>query len=373
MKKILIVSALWIAALLTSGCDTSGTDDQAEKQVPVAVSTVTLGDVTQSLHFMGDIKAEFEVNVFSKIPDRIETYYIDEGDFVKKGDPIADIAAVTVEQSVRQAEAGLAAARAQETNLASEYARAKKLFSEDAMSQQQFDAVQTQYEAVSAQVTQASAALKSAKSYFGDATVTAPISGIIGKRYLEAGDMAAPSLPVASVVQMDRVKIEIEVTERDLGKLSPGQEAAISVRSYPDETFSGRLVKISPVLDPMTRMATAEIIIPNRDHKLKPGMFAEAVVTTGVLDDVIVLPRHAVIESTTMQTVEGQDVVGKDYYVYVVADSNRAERRRLTLAYVNHNCVAVSDGVTLGERFVVRGQNNLRDGAALLISEEAEQ
>lgn len=357
---------LLLTVAVMTGCQQGGNQEE-ETRVPVEVVEIKLGDVTQSLNYNGDIKAELDVKVFSKIPDRIEKFYADEGETIQAGDPIAKILATQIEQGVRQAEAGLASAEAQAANMKSEYERALRLNNQDAMSQQQFDAVLAQYEAVSAQLKQSKAAVVSAKSMFKDATISAPISGIIGKRYLEAGDMAAPSIPVVSVVQMDRIKIELEATEQDLGRLSIGQKAEVRVRSYPDEVFLGKVYKISPVLDPMTRMATVEVILSNPAHRLKPGMFAEVVVITGTLKDVLVVPRYAVIESTSLKAINGKDAVVKNYFVYVVNDSARAEQRQLDVGYVNHRLIAVEEGVANGEKLVVAGQNNLRDGMRVFI------
>jgi RND family efflux transporter MFP subunit len=363
MKKLLIFTVLLsLGILFGSGCTRSdSSNSEAEEKIPVEVTTVQLGDVVQSLSYNGDIKAEYEVKVFSKIPDRIEKFFVDESDIVKKSAPIAKILATTIEQGVRQAEAILIAAQAQEANLRVEYDRALRLSKENAMSQQQFDAIKTQYESVQAQVEQAQAALASAKSQLNDALVTAPITGIVGKRYYDAGDMANPAAPLVTIVQMDRVKIEFDATEVDLGRLSVGQPAAITVKAYPDQLFTGKVDKISPVLDPTTRMAEVEVIVDNPDRKLMPGMYAQVEVTTGTISNVMVVPRYAAIENTTMESVNGDDQVVKNYFVFVV-DSNTAVQKKLDVSYVNHKSLAVKSGIKVGDQLVTEGQNNLRDG-----------
>ena len=339
-------------------CSQSGGDTEEQVAIPVEIMEIGYGDVTQSLSFNGDIKAEVEVKVFAKIPDRIVSFAVDEGDYVKKGDAIANILATTIEQTARQA-------KATKNNMEAEYARAQRLRKENAMSQQQFDAIEMQ-------ATQAGAAHASAQSMFNDAKVTAPISGIIGKRYYEAGDMASPAMPLVSVVQMNRVKITLDATEEDLGKLAVGQKAEIRVRSYPDEVFTGKVYRISPVLDAVTRLATVEILIPNADMKLKPGMFAKAVVMTGMLEHVLVVPRHSVIESTSLIQQDGKDQVVRNFFVYVVNDSNEAEQRKLDVTYVNHERIALSAGVESGERVVIAGQKNLRDGLPVMVADGKE-
>jgi RND family efflux transporter MFP subunit len=366
-RTMILITCLGLLALLSFGCDQSGSSaDETEEKVPVTVQTVQLGDVIQTIEYNGDIKAEYEVKVFSKVPDRIEKFYVDEGDEVKKGNPIALIAATTIEQAVRQAEAGLVAARAQESNLRIEYERAQRLYRESAMSEQQYDSIKTQYEAAKAQVEQAEAALKSAKSQLDDAAVTTPITGIVGTRYYETGDMAAPSMPLVTIVQMDRVKTLFNATEEDLGKLKIKQEAVVQVKSYPEESFTGEVSKISPILDPLTRMAKIEVIINNPDHRLKPGMYARVTVTTGVIKNTMVIPRHATIENTTLENIDGDDRVIKNYYVFV-ADSNRAIQKKLDVVYINHEMLAVAAGIDVGDKVVIQGQNFLRDSTAIHI------
>lgn len=371
MKRMVIVflSVMVFGSVFVNCKRPTADKNDVSDKVPVKVQTVKLGRVVQSIDYNGDIKAEFEVKVFSKIPDRIEELYVDEGDFVNKGDPIAKIFAATIEQGVRQAEARLAAAKAQESNLLLEYDRAKRLSKENAMSKQQYDTIEAQYQSTQAQVEQAEAALASIKSQLQDATVTAPISGIIGQRFYEAGDMAAPQLPIVTIVQMDRVKIHFNVTESDLGKLKIGQEAQVKVESYPEQIFKGKVSKISPVLDPLTRMAKVEVLVDNRNKKLKPGMFARVTVITGVLKDVIAIPRYPTIERTSLKKINGQNIVVKNYSVFVV-NEGVAHQRDLKVEYVNHDKIAVRSGLQVGDKIVVEGQNNLRDGMPVNVVEE---
>jgi len=341
--------------------------EETEAAIPVEVMSVELGNVIQSLNYNGDIKAEFEVKVFSKIPDRIEKFFVDDGDFVKKDQVIAQIVATTIEQGVRQAEAALLAARTQAANLKLEFDRAERLYRENAMSQQQYDAVKTQFESVQAQVEQAEAVATSVRSQLQDATITAPITGIIGKRYLETGDMASPGIPLVTIVQMNRVKIAFDATEEDLGKLAVGQNANLKVKTFAGRMFQGKVTKISPILDPLTRMAEVEVLIDNHESFLKPGMYAQVEVITGVIKNVIVVPRYATIENTTLEKVNGEDQAVTSYHVFVVKDE-KAEQRKLTVNYVNHIQVAVSNGVQPGELLVIAGQANLRDSTPVVIA-----
>ncbi|MBN1996463.1 efflux RND transporter periplasmic adaptor subunit [candidate division KSB1 bacterium] len=367
-KRILVFCVILSLSFLMYNCQEQSETEQ-DTAIPVKVEAVALGELVQTLHYSSDIEAEFEVKVFSKIPDRIEKFYVDDGDYLKKGDPIARIYATTIEQGVRQAEAGLVAAKAQTANATVEYERANRLFQENAMSKQQYDMIKTQFEAAKAGLEQAESAVKTANSMYSDATVAAPISGIVGKRYYEEGDMANPAMPLVTIVQMNKVKIIFDAAEQDLGRLKPGQEARVYVKSYPDEYFKGRVIKISPILDPLTRMAEVEVMVNNADGRLKPGMFGSVDVIVGKLSDVIVVPRYAVIEHTTLERIGNQDEIVKNYYVFVTVDST-AFQKKLDVEYVNHVAVAVRDGIDVGDNLVIQGQNALRDSIKVIVVKE---
>ncbi|MBN1558959.1 efflux RND transporter periplasmic adaptor subunit [candidate division KSB1 bacterium] len=360
-----VLIALASFALLVS-CSQSKSKTEEETKIPVTIARIERNNVEQTLTYHGDIQADVAVKVFSKIPDRIAAFYVDDGDVVNKGQSIAKIFATTIEQGMRQAEAGLNALAAQEANLKVEFERAQRLFNEGAMSKQQFDAIETQYKAIQSQVRQAEAGLRSAKSTLDDATITAPISGMIGKRYLEVGDMASMGMPLVEIVQKKQVKAMFDVTETDFGKIRPGQRARVKVKSYPNRVFEGKVKKISPILDPLTRMASVEVLIDNSSDELKPGMFAEVTLVTGVLQDVISIPRYATIENTSLQRIGGQDEVVKKYLVYVVEDGV-ALQRELDVNYINHVNIAINGGVAVGDSLVIEGQNNLRDSLAVSI------
>ena len=361
---IIIVITLLV---LCFGCSGNG-DSEAQngKVVPVETTVVTRGNVVQSLTFMGDVKAEQSVSIYSKVPDRIETFYVEMGDKVRKGDPIARIAAMTIEQNVRQAEAALISAKAQEANMKIEFERAERLSKEQAMSLQQFESIRTQYESIQATEEQAQAALSASKSQLDDALITSPIDGVIGKRYLEAGDMASPGMPLVSIVKMENVKITFNATEKDLIKLQIGQKATVTISALVDEKFEGNVFKISPVLDPVTRMAEIEVLVNNEKRLLRPGMYARVEVITGIIENIIMIPRFATIESTSLQKIGQTDQVVKNYYVFIV-DSNQPVQKKLNVIYVNHEWLAVRDGINVGDQLITAGQNNIRDGMTVSV------
>ena len=368
MKRLLSIGCVVLSITILIGCSTGIEEKQEDTRVPVAVQTIERGDLEQSLTYQGDIKSEVEVRVFSKVPDRIDKFFVDEGDKVKKGDPIAEIYATAIRQGVKQAKAALSATEAQFANMKEEYQRTERLFKEGAVSQQQHDQVLTQYKAARAQVEQAEAALQSAKAGLEDALITSPVDGIVGKRYLEAGDMASGS-PLVMIVQTDNMEISFEATENDLGKLRVGQKARVYVKSYGERAFTGTVKQISPVLDPMSRMATVKVQISNTDDLLLSGMYARVEIITGTIGNTILVPRYATRENTKLDRQRTGNQVVKEYYVFVAVDSV-AEQRVLDISYINHVCMAVDSGLQVGEKLIVEGQNNLKDKTPIKIVKE---
>ena len=374
MKKLLyVLLILFSISLFTfSSCKKKSSSDENSLIIPVETTQVKRKTVSKEVKYMGDVKAEQEVKIFSKIPDRIVRFEVDEGDYVKKGDVIAIIEATKIEQTVIQAKAALVSAKAQLANLKAEYERAQRLINENAMSKQQFDAIKTQYEAAQALVEQAEAGVAQAESQLQDANVTAPISGIIGVRNYEQGDMATGPLPLVTVVKMDRVKVEVDAPEQDFGQLKIGQCATLKVLSYPDKTFTGTINKISPILDPITRMGKIEIIVDNRDKQLKPGMFAEVQICVNSFENVLTIPKHAVIENIELKRINGEDVTIVKSQVFVIKD-NVAHLRDIDISYTNGIVAVVSSGLEEGEQIVVVGQQSLKDNAKVKVLTQGEE
>ena len=372
-KKILLLLVLvgLSFSLFFSCSKKANTDEDESIKIPVETEKIGRKTVTKEVNYTGDVKAEQEVKVFSKIPDRILSFEKDEGDYVNKGEIIAKIEATKIEQVVIQAKAAVVSAKAQLVNLQSEYQRAQRLIKENAMSQQQFDGVKTQYEATQALVEQAVSAQIQAESQLADANVTAPIAGVIGNRYYEQGDVASGPFPLVTIVQMNKVKVEVNAPEQDFGQLRIGQTANLHVLSYPDETFTGKINKISPVLDPITRMGKIEILLNNENKRLKPGMFAEVKICVKTMENVLTVPKYAIIENTELKRINGLDVAVVNSHVFV-ENNGIAYLRDIKIGYTNGVVAVVSAGVEEDENLIIVGQQSLKDSVKVKVLNQGE-
>ena len=203
---------------------------------------------------------------------------------------------------------------------------------------------------------QTKVALSLAQERLSDATITAPISGILSMRHLDLGGLAAPNAPIFEIVDMDTVKATVSVIEADLSKLDPeNQEARIEVDAL-EQPVTGKISLISPVLDRASRSAKVEIVIDNAALRLKPGMFAKVRIPVEIYQDALLLPRSAIIE----------DSIKKIHTVFVVADG-RSQRRQVEMGLAEGSRVQITNGLSEGEQVVIAGQHTLKDGEEVTV------
>lgn len=203
--------------------------------------------------------------------------------------------------------------------------------------------------------TQANVALKLAQKRLRDATIHAPISGVISKRHLDLGGMALPAAPLFEIVNIDTVKATVDVIEAHLNQLALNQQALIEVDGI-SVPMSGSVVFISPTLMPARRTAIAEIEIDNPDGTLKPGMFAKVTIPVKVHEDAILISRASLIE----------DAVTKTQNVFVI-ENGVSQRRAVEIGLLRGAEVEVLNGLAEGEAVVVAGQHSLKQGESVRV------
>jgi RND family efflux transporter MFP subunit len=356
MQFILRAQAVLVAILWLSGCANNNPGDEESKKI-FAVETVAVevGTLVNRLGYTGDIEGEAEIRVFSHIPDRIISLKVREGDRVKAGHILATIRSDALADSVQQATGGLDAALAQRSSLKDQLTRMQTLEGSGAVSSSQLLTLESQLAAAEAQVRQLEATVSQAKQRRGDAVIRAPISGLVGQVFLEAGDMALPQFPICTVVDMDRVHVAARVPENDLVKLSTGQPVTYYVAAEPDALHGAVVSRVSPVLDRLSRTATLEVDIENADHALKPGMLVHIEVEVERLENVVWAPKDALTI-----TIEQKD--GENLYRAVVVEDGKAVERMVVVGLEDGIRVHVLKGLAAGDKLVVQGQHLLKDG-----------
>lgn len=339
--------------------------------VPVHVRLVEPEYIAQKVQYLGDISGDPSVVVYPKISDIITEIKVENGDYVKKGDVLGTIRDATVRASKEQAEAAYLSAKSQLANLMVEYERMKTLNEANAITRSQWDQVVTQREVAEAGLRQAESALKLTETQLDYANVKAPISGYVSSMAYETGDMSTPQKAFASIHQINSVKIDIKVTEKDLAHIKKGQDCEISVSAYPDQIFRGRVDNISPVIDPQTRTAPVKIYADNSEKKLKPGMFARVSIITDERNEAITIDKAVTAKQTILKrfgTSLRDDRPVETYYCFTVRDG-MAIKTAIETGIESKTRYEVVSGLKLGDLVVVMGQNKLQDSTLVEIVE----
>ncbi|MCX6340475.1 MAG: efflux RND transporter periplasmic adaptor subunit [Candidatus Aureabacteria bacterium] len=189
---------------------------------------------------------------------------------------------------------------------------------------------------------------------FEKAPVESPLTGIIGRVYVDKGTNVTTQTAVALVVDIDRVKVHLDVPEKYLPQLLLGQKARVGVEAYPGEVFTGTVTRISPIVETETRTAPIEISIDNPGHRLKPGMFASI--------------NLVLEEKKNVPAVMKEAIMGRKPSTYVfVVNGGVARMRDVTLGIGENDRIEVLKGLTAGDLVAVMGQERLRDGAAVSV------
>jgi multidrug efflux pump subunit AcrA (membrane-fusion protein) len=207
---------------------------------------------------------------------------------------------------------------------------------------------------VLAVVDRAQAGLK-----FADAEVTSTIDGVVKSVLTEVGATVSSAVPLFQVVDVQSVEVAVNIPEKRLGRVREGLPAEISVLAYPERVFSGKVTRLDPALDPVSRTLEVRIRVDNTGQVLKPGMFAEVRLLLRQEAQIVRVPLAALVDKDGGQ-------------VAFVVEGDRVREVLVKTAFVEGDSATVDGGVNAGDRVVVVGQQNLSDGDEVAVAEERE-
>ena len=200
-----------------------------------------------------------------------------------------------------------------------------------------------------AQIDQAQAELRELRVRLDNTRILAPISGLVGKRHLDNGALVNPSMPVVSLVDLSTMVMEINAPEKDLVKIRPGLEAGIVLDAYPEQKFKGRVIRLSPILDPATRTGSVEIEVPNPKMMLKAEMFARVELDLGTRHNTLLIPREALVSHDQQRGV------------FKLQDET-ARFQPVDAGIIQGGEVEVISGLKEGEAVITLGVNLVKNG-----------
>jgi membrane fusion protein (multidrug efflux system) len=361
------VTALVIFRLSTG----AKTDPQKTRLITVGTVSPLKEDLDIRLSYTADISPNQVVNLFSRVDGYVAKLHVDKGDFVKAGQLLMEIDHTDYLHAVDQAKANLAAGNAKVAqqkaalrNARLTLDRMQALIKDQFVSQQDLDNAQVNFDAavaalesLDAQVKQMEVALAQADTNLTYSYIRAPFAGYIAERNLDTGayvtgaasSTSTMSRSMLSLHDIDRVRVLIEVVEKDIPTIQIGQKAGLRAEAYPDRVFEGQVTRIVQALNRETRTMTVEIDLPNKDRRLKGGMFARVEVMVGTHRQAVQIPIDAVSRLEDTQ------------YVFVVRDG-KAQRVNVEIGVRNDNRVEITKGLTGDETVIVSGKDLVHDG-----------
>ena len=325
--------------------------------------------MSQEIRVVGNLIGEATVAVAPRTAGRLQDISVRLGDRVSRGQRVAKIEDFEIVEQVKQAEAAqevsAATIRQREADLQlalTSVERSRSLFQRQLLPKQTLDDNEARYQSAIAQLdlaraqnSQSKARLDELRINLANTIIVSPVNGFVSKRAVDPGAFVSQNAPIVDVVDISRVRLVVNVVERDLKELQAGDDAQVEVDAYPGEKFKGRIARVAPVLDPATRTAPIEIEIANSDYRLKPGMYARVGITTDVKKETLVVPINAVADLGGRRGVF-QHMNGVAVF------------RTVELGTENEDVVEVLAGLNDGDQVITTGARALRDGDRILLA-----
>ncbi|QJR79430.1 efflux RND transporter periplasmic adaptor subunit [Alteromonas pelagimontana] len=304
--------------------------------IPVETTAVTTGAIASNYATTAILEAREEAFVVARASGIIEEIYVEEGDYVEKGEVLAQL-------DKKRYELNLSKAKADLVGLEKELDKINKVYSQKLVSDDTFDKLSAQYE--SAKATE-----KLAELDLTETTIIAPISGYIAERNAKVGNLTESFQreKMFHIVQQKALQGIVYLPESELTNIHKDQAAILTIPALADQEVIGYVERISPVVDAQTGTFKVTLRIPNQQEILKSGMFSEVALTYAIRKNATLLPRQALVS------------IDNKTSVFVVKDGV-AQKVDVILGFQEGDHVEVLNGLTGKETVVTVGHQNLKD------------
>jgi RND family efflux transporter MFP subunit len=345
--------------------------------VAVEIQAVRKDTIRDSGNFTGTLTPKSQFTVAPKIAGRLEKLMVDIGDQVTRNQLIAVLDDEEYNQQVRQAEADLLVVQANlEESRSSldvakrELERIEELHKKGISADSELDAARGAYatqearlKVAQAQVANREAALEATKVRLSYTKITASWeegsdTRVVGERFVYEGAMLTPNAPILSVLEINPLLAVIHITDKDYFRIKPGQSAFISSDALPDQTATGEIVRLAPLLKETSREARVEIEFPNPDGLFKPGMFINVQIEFATHQDATVVPVSSVVKRNDQQGIFLADL-----------ENEVAKFLPVTVGISTTELAEIIEPPTIDGQVVTLGQHLLADGSPIIISE----
>ncbi len=341
-KKI----SAWLAIItIATACGHKEKDERSDAEasgtLSVTTSKISLTDEFKSISLSGIVEPDKTAQIGFNVQGTASSVLANEGDNVKQGQLIATLDSRDYEYQLQQSEGSLL--RAKDT-----YERDKQLYEDSSLTAKEYVSAQSDY--ITAQGNRNSSAKK-----VSDTKLYAPITGTITRKMIEKGMQASPGSTAFSIDAIDHVNITMTVPETDIATLMHNDTATITISAI-NQTFTGKITAINKQASQGSNTYRTKIKVTNPQHKILPGMIAEVKIITTQKEKYLTIPPKAIVH----------DEDGLQY-VFLVGDSSRVIKHRVTTGDVFGEEIAVNEGMKDGDVLVIEGQQRLLDGQKVTV------
>ena len=344
LRNVTVGLLIIVTAAIITGCGSSTSNAKEEKAValvPVNVSKAVTGDIDAAYGSTAVLEAAEEASVLARQSGVVVSLNVEEGDFVKEGDVLAQLETDQLKLQLMQAEAQL-------KQFANDLQRNKKIYKQNLISSETYEKIKFQYDAQKARTDLARLNLEYA-------TIRAPISGVVANRYIKVGNMLKPNQPAFHITDMSTLHAVIHLPESEQAELKAEQVAYVKVTSN-SQPYTGRIDRISPIVDRDTGTIRVTVAVTGHDNGLRPGMFSRVGVIYDSHKDTVLVPKTALVS---------QD---NEFYVFTARDG-KATKVVVETGYSDQENVEILEGVSVNDLVITMGQRNLKDQADIEIIE----
>ena len=337
MKKIKLQAIMLIA--IAVGLASCGKTEKKEATVTavtpnVRILQVSEREVDQTFDFTATVQPEVKNSIAPSTPGRIRQILVEVGSRIGKGQKLVQMDVANLSNSETQIE-----------NTKRIYKRTQELFNVGGASQQDLDNAKLQVDVAQTNL----------KNLTENTFLLSPISGIVTARNYDNGDMYSGQMPVLTVMQINPVKLLVNVSESNYSQVKTGMTVNVKFDVFPNETFKGKVNLIYPTIDERSRSFGVEIKLSNNNNKIRPGMYGRVIMQFGVAKHVVV-PDQSVIKQS-----------GSGARFVFVHKNGKVEYRRVELGRRFGNEYELISGVNSGEEVVVTGHAGLTDGSVVKV------
>ncbi|MCC6549720.1 MAG: efflux RND transporter periplasmic adaptor subunit [Ignavibacteriaceae bacterium] len=368
-NKIIIAFLTILSLTLLTGC---GGEEKVEKEisVPVKVYQVQPEALSQYIKLTGMVTAAKDQMVFSKTSERIEQLLLKPGDRITEGQIIARQYSALFKQTADAAKAGADNARAQYILAEANYKRMERLYSQKAVSPQQFEQAEMQFKAAKAGLDAAEAQYLSAKEQLENCYIKAPFDGVVAAVFVELNQMLPAGQPVAQIIDPRNMNAKVRVSAKDIQSVKKGYNADIVVPAISGKTYKGKVITLDQAIDPVSKTFEAEILILNPDTDLKSGLYAEFMIISRTIEDAIIVPETSLLSQTavTINKETGTQQNSRKFFLFVV-ENQRAKIKEVSVGLTSNGRAEITKGLAVNEQIIVVGNNIVQDGQLVSIVE----